>query len=563
MQSLPQKLFYSLVFAISFSKISQAQIILRVDAGNVSKTADGSSWSNAFSDLQSALKAASDDISHGQKVDVWVAQGTYYPSAKENADDREATFNIPSGVSLYGGFHSGDDESSKRSLDASKTILSGDIGKKGDNQDNCFSVLTVLDLSSATFIDGFTITGGNAEGSSRGEGDGGGIFNRNGENYLTISNCTFTKNSAAQGSAVYNSDVNDNCSPKFDHCKFIDNSASSGTVFNFAGQNFTECRPVFVNCLFSSNSNSDQGAVVNHCLGNNTCNPAFINCIFYMNTLTAKNDAASHGIAVSNLNSGGMGDVSPVFVNCTITENEAAGNAATIYNSSATPKFINCIVWGNNGEGITAGDANHKPSVSYSDVQGWKENSNATNIDADPIFINVNQAAGKDGTWGTDDDGLVPNCNSPVKGKANATAMMVGAKVPTTDFSDNNRLEDDMDMGAYASLDIVNPLLQIDSGKASVSFCKGDQITIKAEANVPGSFFTWYRTKHDAKTVADATQHGDTYTASDFDDAETVYCTLTVDPPTCSAAKTVTSTPITMEERICAVQSLPIQTTRA
>ncbi|MFI5135301.1 MAG: right-handed parallel beta-helix repeat-containing protein [Chitinophagales bacterium] len=554
MRSLLQKIFCVIIIAISFSKIAQAQTILRVNAGNSnsSKTADGSSWSSAFPDLQSALKAAAVDISQGQKVQVWVAQGTYYPSAMDNSDDRETTFNIPSGVSLYGGFHSGDEETSKRSTDASTTILSGDIGKKGDNHDNCFSVLTILDLSSATVVDGFTITGGNAEGSSRGEGDGGGIFNRNGENNLTIANCIFTKNEAVQGSAVYNSDVNDNCSPKFDHCKFIDNSAAAGTVYNFAGQNFTECRPVFLNCLFASNSNVEQGVAVNHCLGNNTCNPAFINCIFYMNTLSTKNGDESQGSAVSNQNSGGMGDVSPVFVNCTMTANEAAGNAATIYNSFASPTFINCIVWGNKGGGISPGDANHKPSVSYSDVQGWKENSNATNMDADPIFIDVNHAAGKDGIWGTDDDGLIPNCNSPVRGKADASAIMVGARVPTTDFSDNTRSNDDMDMGAYAALGIVNPLLQIDSDKTSITFCKGDQITIKATTNVPGSVYTWYRTKHDAKPVADATQHGDIYTANDFDDAETIYCTLAIDPSTCSSAKTVNSGTISMEEKICA-----------
>ena len=57
---------------------------------------NGTSWANAYTDLQSALvnKAQSGD-------QVWVEQGTYKPTS---GTDRTASFNIPDGVAVYGGF---------------------------------------------------------------------------------------------------------------------------------------------------------------------------------------------------------------------------------------------------------------------------------------------------------------------------------------------------------------------------------------------------------------------------------------------------------------------------
>src|SRR5262249_27029851 len=86
---------------------------------------NGSSWAAAYPDLQSALAAA------GPGDEVWVAVGTYKPTA---GTDRNATFQLKSGVNVRGGFDGAELSPSERPADpdpqsadpATDTILSGD-----------------------------------------------------------------------------------------------------------------------------------------------------------------------------------------------------------------------------------------------------------------------------------------------------------------------------------------------------------------------------------------------------------------------------------------------------
>ena len=85
-------------------------------AGNES----GSSWANA-SQLQAALAAST---TSGNQV--WIAAGTYKP----HADDRTATFTIPEGVLVYGGFagnEADDFDPATTARMGAATILSGDL----------------------------------------------------------------------------------------------------------------------------------------------------------------------------------------------------------------------------------------------------------------------------------------------------------------------------------------------------------------------------------------------------------------------------------------------------
>src|SRR5450631_410638 len=56
----------------------------------------GTSWVTAFNNLQSALAVA------GTFDQIWIAQGTYKPSSPAG---RSATFSIPGGTTIYGGFN--------------------------------------------------------------------------------------------------------------------------------------------------------------------------------------------------------------------------------------------------------------------------------------------------------------------------------------------------------------------------------------------------------------------------------------------------------------------------
>ncbi|TZF82310.1 hypothetical protein FW774_16635 [Pedobacter sp. BS3] len=78
---------------------------------------DGSSWNNASNDLQAMIDAVSADPNGGE---VWVAQGTYYPSKTNNRDD---FFRIKANnIKLYGGFE-GTTETSISQRDIVNNVL--------------------------------------------------------------------------------------------------------------------------------------------------------------------------------------------------------------------------------------------------------------------------------------------------------------------------------------------------------------------------------------------------------------------------------------------------------
>ena len=83
-----------LVMTFAQSSLVQADTIF-VDA-NAEPGGNGKSWQTAFDDLQDALAAAQADD------EIWVAEGTYTPAPPNG--DRKATFQLISGVGIYGGF---------------------------------------------------------------------------------------------------------------------------------------------------------------------------------------------------------------------------------------------------------------------------------------------------------------------------------------------------------------------------------------------------------------------------------------------------------------------------
>ena len=118
-----------LLFLLLVSSLTQAQIFVNL---NASGTNDGSSWANAYTDLNSALSAATT----GNQI--WVAQGVYKPGIS-----RSATFNFTtSGLKVYGGFNGTETLLDQRNHIIHKTILSGDLS---DNDDN-----TSLDFNNPT-----------------------------------------------------------------------------------------------------------------------------------------------------------------------------------------------------------------------------------------------------------------------------------------------------------------------------------------------------------------------------------------------------------------------------
>ena len=164
---------------------------------------NGTSWQDAYIYLQDALaETLSGD-------EIRVAQGTYRPTVP--GGDRSISFVIPDGVTLLGHFAGGitddPDDPDDRDIDH-PSILSGDLngndarGLPGEllndptRQDNSYHIVRVPYVHSGTpiVLDGFIITGGNANGDHYTKTSGGGIECMS--DILRVQNCVVEFNSA-------------------------------------------------------------------------------------------------------------------------------------------------------------------------------------------------------------------------------------------------------------------------------------------------------------------------------------------------------------------------------
>jgi hypothetical protein len=107
-----------------------------------------------------------------------------------------AAFQLRNNLTIYGGF-AGDEPAdfdvNQRDIEGNPTILSGDIDKDGllDGENSLHVVFNNENgLDATAVLDGFTISGGLANGERLPHERGGGMFNR--AVSPTIRNCTFT-----------------------------------------------------------------------------------------------------------------------------------------------------------------------------------------------------------------------------------------------------------------------------------------------------------------------------------------------------------------------------------
>ena len=413
--------------------------IIYVDADATSGANDGSSWADAYTDLQSALEG----IGSGQQV--WVAAGTYMPTwQSDGGDPRSATFQMVNGVAIYGGFAGGEALLEERDWAANPTILSGDIGTAGDPADNSYHVFyhpSGTDLDGSAILDGFTIAGGNASGDGSPNNTGGGMFNSTSSPAVsncrfegnsataggggmanesssspTLSNCTFYDNSAPWGGGMSNWL---DSSPTLNDCSFSGNSAGSGggmrnrsyssptlTNCTFEGNsadvgggmyNLQDSSPTLTGCAFSGNSAISGGGMAN----SDSSAPVLTDCIFSDNqsdygggisnqassspTLTnvtfTGNSATSWGGGIENWSSS-----SSVLTNCTFSGN-SAGTGGAMYNFSSSPVLTNCVLWGDTAGGLPSEIAGDAATATYSDIQGDGIYPGTANINADPLFV--------------------------------------------------------------------------------------------------------------------------------------------------------------------------------
>lgn len=341
---------------------SQAQITyVKQDATGSN---NGSSWSNAYTDLSVALGT----VTAGE---IWVAAGTYKPGS--GVLDTFARFDIGYDISLYGGFAGSETSLEERDYENNVTYLDGDLagddvdGDFDNNKnDNALHVVYVDSLLTNVIVDGFTIRGGhnnvfnaNIDIYFRG---GGGLFTYS---PVTVMNCNFRQNFSAAGAAIITNGISTGGSV-ISNCIFEENLATSSAVVYL----FNQANTSVEFCEFNNNT-TNRGALypsycaniaVSDCVFNSNENPfgyssamwswqniglIVTNCYFTGNSGT---NAGAIYVDGRDIQSPAASDI--IFSNCNFTDNTASiggvagwGGAAHFWNTGFT--LTGCTFEGN------------------------------------------------------------------------------------------------------------------------------------------------------------------------------------------------------------------------
>ncbi len=452
--------------------------VLYVNA-NATGANNGSSWTDAFTNLQDALTFTNTCTSITQ---IWVAAGTYFPDEGGAAvnNDRNASFRMKNNLAIYGGFSGTETSLSQRDWIANKTILSGEIQQDNDVSNNSLNVILNAYLEAArlyntAILDGFTVTGGNANGTKNVTIPSGsvniGIFGGGISNVYaspTIANCIFTGNSAQYGGGFASYYSYDNLSMV--NCSFLNNSAGQ----NGGGLYLFQTTPSFSGVLFLrkitvSNNSSGYGGGVYIADAQ----------VGLENSVVSTNSASSGGGGIFSYGSSVSLFNSTVYGNTTSSSSFYSGGLYFGTDAPTRLTIVNSIFWGNRKTGNVISSVSYGGSESelfnsatYSDIERSSGvYAGIGNINQDPLFVNAADPDGADNVFGTADDGLALQNNSPARNTGTAT------NAPTTDILGNNRVGNP-DMGAYENIAPPGPTASVLSVNGSSTICRGNSANL-------------------------------------------------------------------------------------
>ncbi len=431
-------------------------VAIYVDS-SASGTNDGSSWTNAFTRLDTALNVAL------RGDTILVAQGTYYPTT---GTDRTISFVLQDSVVMLGGYPSG---GGIRDWENNQTVLSGDIGILNSISDNSYHVVRGNNLDSLCVLDGFYITEGKAT-SSYPDESGAGVYLNNASPTLAHLNIHHNEASGVGGGML-----NQNSSPSLAYSVLAYNTASIGGAIYNSGHSFT----MFKVHLVNNTANQEGGGMYNE------NSPAILkNVIFYQN-------AGAEGGGLYNLNSsanlkdvvfddnssftlsgGGMynQNSSPNLVQVIFLSNMATQSGGGMFNSSSSSPNLhqtlfafNNVGLAYNGGAISGGSPTISNSIiAYDDIfssgasishslvpSNYGGTNNIINFAPAPFFVDplLVNPKGPDGIWMTADDGLrLKACAPMIDAGTNAT---LGPN-DTLDINGDARIQGGtVDMGPY------------------------------------------------------------------------------------------------------------------
>lgn len=346
---------------------------------------DGSSWENAFFELQPALQLATPGTT------IYVAEGYYqadYDAATFSyTGNRAATFQLKNGVTLIGGFPTGGDWYSDPANH--KSILNGNIGDWQTDGDNTYNIVTAgAGIDATAVLDGFFLWSARGDGpypQDRGAGIllfggsptlrhvwvqwnraqlGAGVYNVNGSPSMESMTIAFNEAISGAGGGMWN----EGGSPHIVDAFFLQNDAPSegGGLFTEGGSPFVE------RSRFVGNAGTRGGGISN----------------WPGSSLRVDNSEFQGNTAIADIG-GGIFNWQGLLQlnNVTVSGNTATfgGGGGLYLFDPNTVTIKNSIFWGNNGGTIGGALA----TVSNSLVQGGYAGTGILN--ANPLFRDAAQ----------------------------------------------------------------------------------------------------------------------------------------------------------------------------
>ena len=343
---------------------------------NGSGTKDGLSWSNAWGESEFANNIYT--VASGTKI--WMAKGSYRPVKDANGAaltpdmNFEATFSVPGGVSLFGGFAGNENSLQERDPllihSTNKTNINGDINTAGFHGDNVSYLLRYNSAGHGEIVDGISFSDALSGGVSIG-------LSANFSTAPVINNCIFSDvypfASMDGALAFYGNSYTLNASPQINNCFFYNNY--SGTL---GAMHISACKPQLNNCIF------------NTCMASQFNSAA--NCIYLQ---------------------GGSGTIN----NCTFSNNHSQWDQApAIFIQDMTDSLYinNTIFWSNLSDGLVsniwissgANKISVRRSLFQEQAAGTAPAFMSNCMSVDPRFFNNANPVGADNIWGTADDGI-------------------------------------------------------------------------------------------------------------------------------------------------------------
>jgi len=302
------KKLITLVLSISlFSFVANATLYV-VPSG----TGDGSSWGNAYGDIQTAINAASTlYVNTTVPQEVWVKTGTYSTAS--------AAILMKLGVDVYGGFAGTETDKNQRVKGTNLWDYTNVTTLNGGGAKRCVEAGSA-NYASVVIIDGFTLTNGNGQGTQLTNTGGGALLRAN----LKLQNCIVTGNTTTGNGGGVNA-----AAGIVSNCWIYSNTTTSATIPSAGGIYSAPASgfsTIIEGSLIEKNA---QGGVRLQSAGTITMNK----------TIIRNNTSTGNGAAIYTNN-----PTNCTITNCIITNNTGVNN---IYLNKG--KLINSIVANNEG----------------------------------------------------------------------------------------------------------------------------------------------------------------------------------------------------------------------